>query len=109
MKAKGKAAGLLCMILTVAYAVYIIPHLLNAGSFSLEREAAAFLAAPHLVCAAAAAVFTIIGFFGKAKWAFLTAGILLIFAAFTFMYYAIPVIVLSVLAFIAYAGTGVKA
>ena len=63
---------------------------------------------PHMVCIAVAAVMSIIGFFGKARWAFLVAGILLIVAAVVFLTYAMFVIVQAVLAFIAYGRMGVK-
>ena len=62
---------------------------------------------PHMVCVAVAAVMTILGFFGKKRWGFLVAGILLVVAAVVFLTYAMMVAVQAILAFIAYARMGV--
>lgn len=108
MKVKGRVSGLLCMILTVAYAIYIVSYFSGASSTNLGGAIATALVTPHMVCVAVAAVMTIIGFFGKARWAFLVAGILLVVAAVIFLTYAMLVIVQAVLAFIAYGRMGVK-
>ena len=108
MKVKGRVSGLLCMILTVAYAIYIVSYFSKAGSANLGGAIATAIVTPHMVCVAVAAIMTIIGFFGKARWAFLTAGILLVVAAVIFLTYAMLVVVQAVLAFIAYARMGIK-
>ena len=107
MKVKGRVSGLLCMILTVVYAIYIVSYFSSASSSNLSGAIATALVTPHMVCVAVAAVMTIIGFFGKARWAFLTAGILLIVAAVVFLTYAMFVIIQAVLAFIAYVRMGI--
>lgn len=109
MKVKGRVSGFLCMLLTIAYAIYIVTYFSNASSSNLGGAIATAIVTPHMVCVAVAAVMTVIGFFCKARWAFLTAGILLVVAAVIFLTYALLVIVQAILAFIAYARMGVKA
>ena len=108
MKVKGRISGFLCMVLTVAYALFLVSYFSNASSTNLGGAIATAIVTPHMACAAVAAVMTIIGFFGKARWAFLVAGILLVVAAVIFLTYAMMVIVQAILAFIAYARMGVK-
>ena len=108
MSVKGRVSGLLCMILTVAYAIYIMSYFAKAGASDLGGAIATAIVTPHMVCVAVAAVFTVIGFFGKARWGFLVAGILLVVAAVIFLTYAMLVVVQAILAFIAYARMGIK-
>lgn len=108
MKAKGRISGFLCMLLTVAYAIYIVVYFSNTSSSNVGGAIATALVTPHMVCVAIAAIMSVIGFFGKARWAFLVAGILLIVAAVVFLMYAMLVIIQAILAFIAYARMGMK-
>ena len=94
------------MLLTVLYALYIISYFYNASSENAGGAIATAIVTPHMVCVAIAAIMTIIGFLGKARWAFLVAGILLIVAAVVFLMYAPFVLLQAVLAFITYARMG---
>ena len=115
MKVKGRISGFLCLLLTVAYAIYIISYFANIGNAATDNASklggaiATALVTPHMVCVAIAAIMSFVGFFAKARWAFLVCGILLIVAAVVFLTYAMMVVVQAVLAFIAYARMGVKA
>lgn len=105
-KPQGRITGFLAMALTVLYALYII---LYFGSFSDNVLAMAIInnvVGPHLVCVAVAAIFTIVGLFGKKRWAMLTSGILLAVSAVLMMSYAPMVIVQMILCFIAYVRMG---
>ncbi len=108
MKSKGRITGFLCMILTVAYALYIVSFFAKAGATNASGAIAAAIVTPHMVCVAVAAVMSVIGFFGKARWAYLTCGILLVVAAVIFLTYAIMVVIQAVLAFIAYTRMGIR-
>ncbi len=108
MKIKGRITGFLCMLLTIAYAVYLISYFANISRDSLGSAIATAIVTPHMVCVAVAAIMTIIGFFGKKRWGFLVAGILLVVAAVIFLVYAMFVVVQAILAFIAYARMGIK-
>ena len=108
MKTKGRISGFLCMLLTIAYAIYIISYFSGASAANAGGAIATALVTPHMACVAIAAVFSVIGFFCKARWAFLVTGILLVLAAVIFLMYAVFVVVQAVLAFIAYARMGVK-
>ena len=106
-KMKGRVTGFLGMVLTVLYAIYILSYfgdiaMANAGTFI-----ATAIVTPHMICVAIAAIFSLIGFFGKKRWAMLTAGILMAVAAVVFLTYAMFVVVQAVLLFIAYARMGV--
>lgn len=105
-KMKGRVSGFLAMVLTVLYALYILMYF---GSFSGNVLAVAIInnvVGPHMACVAVAAIFTIVGFFGKKRWAMLTAGILLAVSAVLMMTYAPMVIVQAILCFISYARMG---
>lgn len=105
-KPQGRITGFLAMLLTVLYALYI---LLYFGSFSGNVLAMAIInnvVGPHLACVAVAAIFTIVGFFGKKRWAMLTSGILLAVSAVLMMSYAPMVIIQMALCFIAYVRMG---
>lgn len=106
MKTKGRISGALCMLLTVAYAIYIVSYFAKASSVNAGGVIATAIVTPHMVCVAIAALMSIIGFFGKARWGFLVCSILLIVAAVIFLAYALFVIVQIILAFIAYIRMG---
>lgn len=108
MKVKGRITGFLCMLLTVVYAIYLVSYFAGISTKDAGSAIATALVTPHMVCVAIAAVMSIIGFFGKARWAFLTCGILLVVAAVVFLPYAMMVVIQAVLAFIAYARMGIK-
>lgn len=105
-KEKGKISGLLAMLLTVLYALYIFFYFNDIGMDSLTGYIAMRIVMPHMVCVVVAAVFACIGFFGKKRWAMLTSGILLAVSAVLMMSYAPMVIVQAVLCFISYARMG---
>lgn len=107
MKTKGRISGVLCMLLTVLYAIYIYSYFSNASSQNLGGAIATALVTPHMACVVVAAIFAILGFFAKKRWAMLTCGILLVVAAVLFMTYAPMVIVQAILAFVAYARMGI--
>lgn len=96
------------MLLTVLYALYIVSYFSQAGTTNLGGAIATAIVTPHMVCVAIAAVMSIVGFFGKARWAFLTCGILLVVAAVVFLTYAMLVVVQAILAFIAYSRMRIK-
>lgn len=108
MKIKGRITGFLCMLLTVAYAIYLIAYFRDALSSDWTGAIATAIVTPHMACIAVAAVMTIIGFFGKKRWGFLVGGILLVVAAVIFLTYAMMVVVQAALAFIAYARMGIR-
>ena len=108
MKVKGRITGFLCMLLTVAYAIYIVSYFAGISTKDAGSAIATALVTPHMACVAVAAIMSIIGFFGKARWVFLTCGILLVVAAVIFLTYAMMVVIQAVLAFIAYARMGIK-
>lgn len=108
MKTKGRISGLLCMILTVAYAIYVFAYFNSVSSQNLSGALATAIVMPHLVCVVVAAIFALLGFFGKKRWAMLTCGVLLVVAAVVFMSYAPFVVIQAILAFVAYARMGVQ-
>jgi hypothetical protein len=61
---------------------------------------------PHLICVLLAAIFSLIGFFGRKRWAMLTSGILMSVSAVLMMQYAPMVIVQAILFFVSYARMG---
>ena len=114
MRVKGRVSGFLCMILTIVYAIYLVSYFSNISSLATDGASklggaiATALVTPHMVCVAIAAVMSVVGFFGKARWAFLVCGILLIVAAVVFLAYAMMVVIQAILAFLAYARMGIK-
>ncbi len=108
MRVKGRVSGFLCMFLTVVYAIYIVSYFSGIVDVNLSAAVATALVTPHMVCVAIAAIMSIVGFFGKARWAFLVCGILLIVAGVVFLTYFMMVVVQAVLAFIAYARMNLK-
>ena len=109
MKVKGRVSGFLCMMLTISYAIYIILYFMSASATNISGAIATALVTPHMVCVAIAAIMSAIGFFSKARWAFLVCGILLVVAGVVFLTYALLVVVQAILAFIAYGRMGIKA
>ena len=105
-KMKGRVTGFLAMALTVLYALYIYSYFSGVGMDSIGGYIASQIVMPHMVCVVIAAIFVCIGFFGKKRWAMLTAGILLAVSAVLMMSYAPMVIAQAVLCFISYARMG---
>lgn len=106
-KMKGRVSGFLGMALTVLYTIYIVSYFGEMAMDNLGGYIATAIVTPHMLCVAMAALFSLIGFFGKKRWAMLTAGILMAAAAVVFLTYAMFVVVQAVLLFIAYARMGV--
>ena len=106
-KMKGRVVGFLGTALTVLYAIYIISYFGDIHMENLGGMIATALVMPHMICVGLAALFSLVGFFGKKRWAMLTAGILMAVAAIVFMTYAMFVIIQAILLFIAYARMGV--
>lgn len=100
---RGRIPGLIAVILTVAYAVYIVSHFGNASMENVGGFIATALVMPHMICVALAAVFSCVGFFARKRWAMLTAAILMTVSAVVFPTYAMLVVVQAVLMFISYA------
>lgn len=109
MKTKGRISGFLCMLLTILYAIYIYTYFNGVSTKNLGGAIATAMVTPHMACVVVAAIFALLGFFGKKRWAMLTCGILLVVAAVIFMTYAPMVAIQAILAFVAYARMGVKA
>ena len=105
-KVKGRISGFLGMILTVLYAVYIVSYFGDMDDIGMAI--ATMIVMPHVVCTVVAAAFSLVGFFGKKRWAMLTSGILMAAAAALFPMYAPLVIVQTILLFISYARMGMK-
>ena len=108
MKTKGRISGFLCMLLTVAYAIYLIAYFSKVGAANVSGAIATAIVRPHMICVTIAAIMSVIGFFGKARWAFLVCGIMLVIAGVIFLTYLMMVVIQALLAFIAYARMGVK-
>lgn len=107
-KMKGRVSGFLAMALTILYAIYIVSYFGDIAMDSPGTFMATAIVTPHMLCVAIAALFSLIGFFGKKRWAMLTAGILMGAAAVVFLTYVMFVIVQASLFFIAYARMGVN-
>lgn len=107
LKIKGRISGFLAMGLTIIYAIFIVSFF---GENSME-EVGAFLASmimmPHMLCVAVAACLSLVGFFGKKRWAMLTSGIMMAVSGVLMFTYFPFVIVQAVLFFISYARMGV--
>jgi len=102
-KMKGRVSGCIAMILTILYAIYILLPFADFGMDSLENYIMMIMFMPHMLCVTLAAIFSVIGFFGKKRWAILTAGILMSVAAVLRFDFAAMVVVQAVLFFISYA------
>ncbi len=100
---KGGISGMIAMVLTYAYAVYIVSYFCVETMSFFDDTLASTLVMPHIVCVLVAAVFSLVGFCEKKRWAFLVAGILMAVSAALFPTYAAMVIVLAVLFFVSYA------
>lgn len=105
---KGRVSGFFAMLLTVLYAIRIISHFGGLGMDSLTGYIANAIVMPHMLCVAIAAAFSLVGFFGKKRWAMLTSGILMAASAVLMTMYAQMVIVQTILFFISYARMGKK-
>ena len=102
-KSKGRITGCIAMILTVLYAIYIILPFADFGMDTIGNYIMMQMIMPHMLCVTVAAIFSAVGFFGKKRWAILTAGILMSVSAVLMMELAPMVIVQAVLFFISYA------
>lgn len=100
---KGGISGLIAMVLTIAYAIYIVSYFGDEIMSSLGGAIASAIVMPHMVCVVVAAAFSLVGFFGKKRWAVLVSGILMAVSAALFPYYAMMVVIQTVLFFISYA------
>lgn len=96
-------------LLTTAYAVYLIWHVIDANS-SADNAAeevgtalGTMLLMPHLAMASLSAVFCCLGFGLKANWGFLVSGILMCVAAVCMPIYFMFTVPLLVFAFVSYS------
>lgn len=105
-KMKGRVTGFFAMLLTAIYAIYILSYFGGLFMDTFSGYLATAIVMPHLLCVTLATIFVCIGFFGKKRWAMLTAGILLAVSAVLMMTYAPMVIIQDVLCFISYARMG---
>lgn len=102
----GRFSGGVATALTVLYSVYILSYFGDIGMDSLGGYLAMQIVMPHLICVLLAAIFSLIGFFGRKRWAMLTSGILMAVSAVLMMQYAPMVIVQAILFFVSYARMG---
>ena len=102
-KTKGRISGCIAMILTVLYAIYILLPFADFGMDTIGNFIAMLMIMPHMLCVTLAAIFSAIGFFGKKRWAILTAGILMSAAAVLMLELAPMVVIQSILFFVSYA------
>ena len=105
-KQKGRVFAFLTMALTVAYALYIISYFYDAASSNFVGVIANAMVMPHMICAGLSAVFSVVGFFAKARWGMLATCICMALAAVVFPMYAAMVLVQALLALIAYIRMG---
>lgn len=105
-KTMGRLSGGFAMVLTILYNIYILSYFGDVGMDSLGGFLAMQIVMPHLICVALAAIFSLIGFFGRKRWAMLTAGILMSVSAVLMMQYAAMVIIQAILFFVSYARMG---
>ena len=99
---------LIAAIIGTAYAIYLVTYFAGAASAGdgAEQAGAALatmLVMPHMAVVWLAAIFNWLGFFLKARWAALTAGILYAVAIVLFLAYFMFVIIEMILCFVAYA------
>lgn len=102
-KPKGRISGCIAMILTILYAVFLLLPFADIGMDTIGNYIAMQMVMPHMLCVVLAAIFSAIGFFGKQRWAILTAGILMSVAAVLMLEFAPMVVVQAILFFISYA------
>lgn len=102
-KTKGRISGCIAMILTILYAIYILLPFADFGMDTIGNFIAMLMIMPHMLCVTLAAIFSAIGFFGKKRWAILTAGILMSAAAVLMLELAPMVVIQAILFFVSYA------
>lgn len=102
-KPKGRISGCIAMILTFLYTLFLLTYFADTGMDSLGNYIATQIAMPHMLCVALAAIFSAIGFFGKQRWAVLTAAILMSVAAVLMLDLAPMVVIQAALFFVSYA------
>ena len=102
-KPKGRISGCFAMILTCLYAIIIILPFADIGMESIGNYIMMLMFMPHMLCVALAAIFSAIGFFGKKRWAILTAALLMSAAAVVRLDFAAMVAIQSILFFVSYA------
>lgn len=107
-KIKGRVSGFFAAALTILYAVYTISYFADISTTNASGAIATMFVTPHLVCVVLAASFSLIGFFGKKRWAMLTAGILMAASAALMPTYALMVIFQAILFFVSYTRMGNK-
>ncbi|MBQ6349743.1 MAG: hypothetical protein IJI42_02300 [Methanobrevibacter sp.] len=98
---------LIAAIIGTAYAIYLVTYFAGAtGTGDNAEQAGAALATllvmPHMAVMWLAVIFNWLGFFLKARWAALTAGILYAVAIVLFLAYFMFVIIEMILCFVAY-------
>lgn len=103
VKPKGRISGCIAMILTIMYAIFIILPFADFGMDTIGNYITMQMLMPHMLCVTVAAIFSAIGFFGRKRWAILTAGILMSVAAVLMLDFAPTVIIQAVMFFISYA------
>lgn len=99
---------LIAAIIGTAYGVYLVSYFFGAvdsssGSEQIGAGIATALVMPHMAFVWLAIIFNWLGFFLKAKWAALVAGILYAVSMVLFFVYAMFVIVEMILCFVGYA------
>lgn len=72
----GKFIGFIAVLLSALYALMLFGYL-DSIRLELFGMIATSIAMPHMLCVAAALVFSIVGLFGQKKWCMLVAGILM--------------------------------
>ena len=90
------------MSLTVIYATGAYFYFAEISTDLFSAWLVSSIVMPHLLCVWAAAIVSIIGFFGRKNWAMITSGILMAVSALLMRAYAPMVIIQTVLFFIAY-------
>lgn len=102
-KHTGRFIGFVAAALTIIYALYLLDYFAGVGTETLGGYIAMSMVSPHMLCVVVAACCSLIGCFGRKRWAMLTCGILMAASAALFPTYAQMVVVQAILFFIAYA------
>lgn len=102
-KIKGRFTGFLGMVLTVLYAVYIISYFGDQSMSNLGGYLASQVVMPHMLCVSVSACLSLVGFFGKKRWAMLACAILMVVSGVVMTLYFPMVIIQAILFFISYA------
>lgn len=78
-KIKGGFSAFVGLVLTALYAAFLVSYF-GDNAVTLGGYIAYQMVKPHMLCVVVAAIFSAIGFFGKQRWAMLTALILMVAA-----------------------------